>query len=101
MPKYGSKQRILIPYNEDSADESSDNGKAKEKEKKDNENAAEEDFMDDSPVKADLDSPDNSPEPKLDDTEEDVPKDSLPLKKLKPVKKPELVTYRNRVNGER
>ena len=100
MPKYGSKQRILIPYNEDSADESSDNEKLKAKEKKDNENA-EEDFMDDSPAKADLDSPDNSPEPKLEDTEEDVPKDSLPLKKLKPVKKPELVTYRNRTNGER
>ena len=100
MPKYGSKQRILIPYNEDSADESSDNEKLKAKEKKDNENA-EEDFMDDSPAKVDLDSPDNSPEPKLEDTEEDVPKDSLPLKKLKPVKKPELVTYRNRTNGER
>ena len=57
--------------------------------------------MGNSPIKTNCGSPENSPTAKIEDTEEDPPKDTLHLKKLKPVKKPELVTYRNKANGER
>ena len=101
-------------------EESSDNEKdpdtykttARNSEKDPNENndVIEEESLNNSPVKYENTSPDNSPLPKDDEKDKEDEEggeaqnkvvDSLPLKKLKPTKKLDIVTYRNKVTGER